>query len=727
MSYVKINDNLFIVQQNVKNDKIVDVRGVVNHIFLYDRSGSMYGTLPDLTKQMITLTKQIPMGDTISLGYFSGKNEYNFIVKGFKVNSDNDYSIIENAINKNSTTIGLTCFSDILKNTETVIEDLSVFSNTFSLSFLTDGYTCGLDQKTEENSIFQAIKNLKGKLSSAMLIGFGNYYNKQLLTAMAEKLGAMLIHSSMISEYTPNIVRLLELSGSASPKQEIFPSVDNPMAVFTITDQGVVVLSVDEESKMVYVSPQGDRTSVFYVSDHAPGGDMELPISQIDDASEMMSACYASALVLTQQTKTDVALEIMGKVGDKRIVDDITNSFTIDEYGRVEGNIEKAIASPKERFKSGKDTNYLPPVDAFCVFDVLGKLMEDDDASFYPYHKGFVYNKVSKPTAVNDDYAKFVAEDNVACVMDDLVWHESRLNLSVRAIIHGTIDLKDKDGVTASSVGLLDTYPVFVYRNYTFIKDGIVNVKKFYVSTSAETKQYFVDKGIVIDDGDDFDCDGVYGLDISSLPAINRAMADGNTSAKKLCTLLKRENEITGELKALKNFLKVEFDNASSYETKLISEQQKAFLEANGVDVDKGGVYSPKVDAVESTDMYVAKRFTVKIKGLSSLPSVNAVVKKITEGKKRTLSESVVEVGITKYEAFKSSNDDEDMRKLWLNKEISKLKAELKEIRPQVQKIKFAVLLASRWFEEFDSRADSVLEQDGWTYTFIVDEETVAI
>jgi len=252
-------------------------------------------------------------------------------------------------------------------------------------------------------------------------------------------------------------------------------------------------------------------------------------------------------------------------------------------------------------------------------------------------------------------------------------------------------------------------------------------VKKFYVSTSAETKQYFVDKGIVIDDGDDFDCDGVYGLDISSLPAINRAMADGNTSAKKLCTLLKRENEITGELKALKNFLKVEFDNASSYETKLISEQQKAFLEANGVDVDKGGVYSPKVDAVESTDMYVAKRFTVKIKGLSSLPSVNAVVKKITEGKKRTLSESVVEVGITKYEAFKSSNDDEDMRKLWLNKEISKLKAELKEIRPQVQKIKFAVLLASRWFEEFDSRADSVLEQDGWTYTFIVDEETVAI
>lgn len=725
--YVKVNDGLYVIQQSVKNDKLVEKRKSVNHIWIYDRSGSMYGLLKDLTAQLIKLSKQIPKGDTLTLGWFSGQGQYNFIVKGFKIADDSDYVVLENAIKKNSDTVGLTCFSEILTNVKTVIADLSVYSTTFSMNFFTDGYPCGVNMNTETNAIFEAIKNIKGSIDSAMFVGYGYYYNKELMTKMAEKLGAMLIHSSMVSEYSDNIVRLLELSGSASPKQEILPPVTNPLAVYTVTDQGVVVLSVDDENGMVYVSPQGDRTSLFYVSNKAPDGDREVAIDQLDDDSEMISALYASALVLTQQTKTDVALEIMGKVGDKRIVDDITNSFTIDEYGRVEGNIEKAIASTKERFKSGKDTNYLPPVDAFCVFDVLGKLMEDDDASFYPYHKGFVYNKVSKPTAVNDDYAKFVAEDNVACVMDDLVWHESRLNLSVRSIIHGTIDLKDKEGVTASSVGLTDNYPVFVYRNYTFIKDGIVNVKKFYVSTSAETKQYFVDKGIVIDDGDDFDCDGVYGLDISSLPAINRAMAEGNTSAKAMCTLLKRENEITGELKALKNFLKVEFDNASSYETKLISEQQKAFLEANGVDVDKGGVYSPKVDAVESTDMYVAKKFEIKIKGLSSLPSVNAVMKKITEGKKRTLSESVVEVGITKYDAFKASNDDEDMRKLWLNKEIAKLKAELKGIRPNVQKSKFAIILGKKWFDEFENRSDNVIEVDGWQYTFALGEETVAI
>jgi hypothetical protein len=727
MSYVKVNDNLFVVQQSVKNDKVVEVRKSVNHIWIYDRSGSMYGLLKDLTAQLIKLSKQIPKGDTLTLGWFSGQGQYNFIVKGFKISEDSDYAVLENAIKKNSDTVGLTCFSEILSNVKTVISDLSVYSTTFSMNFFTDGYPCGVNMNTETTAIFEAIKGIKGSIDSAMFVGYGYYYNKELMTKMAEKLGAMLIHSSMVSEYSDNIVRLLELSGSSSPKQEILPSVENPLAVFTITEQGVVVLSVDDETKMVYVSPQGARTEVYYVSTTPPDDNCIIEIGAISPNEDWATACYASALVLTQQTKTDVALEIMGKFGDKRVVDDITNAFTIDEYGRVEGNIEKAIASDKDRFKSGRDTKYLPPVDAFCVFDVLGKLMEDDEASFYPYNKGFVYNKVSKPTAVNDDYAKFVAPDTVPCIMDDLVWHESRLNLSVRAIIHGTIDLKDKDGVTASSVGLTDNYPVFVYRNYTFIKDGIVNVKKFYVSTSPETKQYFVDKGIVIDDGDDFDCDGVYGLDISNLPAINRAMANGNTSAKAMCTLLKRETEITGELKALKNFLKVEFDNASSVETKLISEQQKAFLEANGVDVDKGGVYSPKVDAVESTDMYIAKKFEIKIKGLSSLPSVNAVMKKLTEGKKRTLSESVVEVGITKYDVFKASNDDEDMRKLWLNKEIAKLKAELKGIRPNIQKSKFAIILGKKWFDEFENRSDNVLEQDGWQFTFALGEETVAI
>ncbi len=726
MSFVKVNENLFVVEQSVKNDNVVEKRSSVNHIWIYDRSGSMYGALRELSQQLIDLSKQIPVGDTLTIGWFASEGRHKFMTKGFKIADDADYDSLEKLIRNNSTTMGLTCFSEILADTKEVIEDLSVFSDTFSFHFFTDGYPNVSNTQKEMKNIFSAISDIKGKIASAMFVGYGYYYNKELMTKMAEKLGAMLIHSSMVPEYADSITRLMELSGSASPRQDILPSVDNPLAVFTITDQGVVVTGVDEETGMVSVAPQGARTSVYYVSETAPEDDLPVQINPDGDEEGRLTSMYAASLVLTQQMRTDLALEIMGAVGDKRLVDSITNAFTIDEYGRAENRLEESVYLDDTRFVNGRDTNYLPPNDAFCVFDVLTKLM-DEDASFYPYHEGFVYNKVSKPTAVNNDYAKFVPMDNAECSMDDLVWHKNRLNLSVRAVINGSIALKDVEDKTAADMGLIDNYPVFVYRNYTFIKDGIVNVKKFYVSTDLETKQYFVDKGIVIDDGDDFDCDGIYGLDISNLPAINRVIAEGYTSATAMCKLLKRENEIKGELKALKDFLKKDFEDSSVFESKLISDQQKAFLEANGVDIDKGGVYSPKVDPVESTDVYIAKKFDIKIKGLSSIPAVKKVVDKIGAGKKRTLSESVVETGIVSYEGYKAKEDDDDMRKLWLTKEISRLNTELKPIRQHVQKYKFAITLASKWFDEFDSRDDNVITYDDWTFTFVVGEEAVKI
>lgn len=747
MSCVKVNENLYIVEQSVKNDKVVEKRNSVNHVWIYDRSGSMWDLLPDLTKQLISLAKQIAIGDTLTIGWFSGRGEYNFILKGFKISEESDYAVLENAILKNNTTIGLTCFSEILTEAKTVIEDLSVYSKSFSLHFFTDGYP----NEDSNAKIFEAINGINGKIDSSMIVGYGYYYNKDLMTKMAEKLGAMLIHSSMVPEYSESITRLMELSGSVSPKQEVLPPVKDPIAVFTITDQGVVVTSVDDETGMVYVSPQGERTSVYYVSTEKPEDEDEIEIGMISmNDDESIKGVYASALVLTQQVKTDVALEIIGGLGDKSIVDSITNAFTIAEFGRVENLIGNALSDASERFVDGRDTEYLPPADALCVYDVLTRLMDDEDACFYPYHKGFKYNKVSKPTVYNDNYAKFVPIENAPCAMDDLVWNSKRLNLSVRATINGSIDLKnmytyeDEEGntvytleeqegsvITPASVGVTDNYPVFVYRNYTFVKDGIVNVNQFYVSSSAETKQFFEEQGIVInestEDMPEFDCDGIYGIDISKLPAINRALAEGNTSATKLCTALKRDMELSGEVKALKDFLNNEFDDSSVFESPLITEQQKVFLETNGVNVDKGGVYSPKTESVESTDVYIAKKFEIKIKSLSSLPTVKKVVEKMEAGKKRTLSESVVEVGITKYEDFKATTDDEDMRKLWLTKQIGAIKAEQKELRNEVQKAKLAIIMGRKWFDEFESLEDNVLEHDGWTFTFVLGEEAVKI
>jgi len=722
MSYVKINEDLFVIEQSVKNDNVIEKRTPVNHIWVYDRSGSMYGVLRELTDQLIGLSKQLPIGDTLTIGWFSSEGERNFMLKGFKISDESDYDILEKTIRNNSTTVGLTCFSEIITDTKEIIEDLSVFSNNFSFHFFTDGYPVVSNRQKEIDDIFTAIEAIKGKITTAMLVGYGYYYNKELMTQMAEKLGAMLIHSSMVQDYSDSIVQLMDISGSTSPKQDVLPPVDEPMATFTITNSGVIVHSV-EDNGFVSVAPQGERTTVYYLSSVAPGGSNAIPLENLAIDSEMMSAIYGASFVMSQQMNNDIALELLGSIGDKKMIDAITNSFTIDEYGETEKLISTAVVSEDERFINGKDTNYLPPSDAFCVLDVLNKLMDDNDASFYPYHDGFKYNKVSKPTKFVEGYSKFNANDNVQCSMDDLVWNKELLNLSVRATIDGTIQLQDKEGVTASDVGFTDEYPVFVYRNYTFIKDGVVNVKKFFVSTSQETYDYFVSNGVVVNDTRSEN--GIYGIELTNLPAINRDMVDGGTSATKMCSYVKKDMELSGEIKALKDFLKNEFDNASSFDNKLLSDKQKEFLIANGVDADKGGVYNPKTETVDTTDMYIAKTFQIKIKGLSSIPSVKKVVDKINNNKKRTLSESVVEVGLVKYEAFKETTDDEDMRKLWLNKEIARIKSEQKSLRKYVQQTKFAILLGGKWFDEFESRADNVLIHDDWQFTFVVGDKTV--
>ena len=394
INYVKIKEDLYVVQQVVKSKTpTVKKRLPVNHIWIYDRSGSMTWVLPELTEQLIQLTKKIPKGDSLSLGWFSGEGDFNFVFKGFKITEKSDYVALEKSIRNNSDSRNTTCFSEILAITETVIADLSVTSDIFSLHFFTDGYPVVSNHKKEIDNIFSAISKIKGKIHTAMFVGYGAYYNKDLMTQMAEKLGALLIHSSLIPEYSNSITKLVTLSENTEPKTELKTIIEDPICLFTITDQGTVLLKDDNGS--VFVTPQTENTYVYYVSASKPKKDWkQVKVVDVDfnDKKETLSkALYASALVLTQQMKTDVAMEIMGQVGDKNVIDDLTNAFTTEEYGATENSIAEKIHNELNRFTWGRVTNYLPPADAFCVFDLLNMLVSDSEAAFYPYHEKFDY------------------------------------------------------------------------------------------------------------------------------------------------------------------------------------------------------------------------------------------------------------------------------------------------------------------------------------------------
>ena len=726
-AFLKLTDDLCLVEQEISEKKTVTKRNPVNHLWVYDRSGSMAGLLPELCTQLIDLSKKLPPLDSLSLGWFSGEGDFNWVIKGFKITDKSDFKFLAKAIKDNSSSRGTTCFSEILKDTETVIKDLSALSKTFSFHFFTDGFPVVGDYNREVSNIFAAIKKIKGKINNAMYVGYGAYYNKPLLTEMAEKLGAMLIHSSMIPEYTNSITKLMDFSNNSEPKEEIDPLINKALAIFTVTDQGVVIYAPDDDGKL-YVSPQAGKASyVYYLTDKAPKKAWtEVTSKSIDfvnNKDRLSKAIYASALVMTQQTKTDVALEVVGSVGDKAIVDGLSNAFQVEEYGRVETSILNAIQDVSGRFTNGRDTKYLPPADAFCAYDLLSMLVNDEKAAFFPYHEKFTYEKIGVATHARDGFAKFTADKSAKCPFSTLTWHDSRLNLSVQTKIDGTVDLLPVDGVSPEDAGFKNPYSSFVFRNYTFIKDAHVHTPKFYITSSDKTYKFLKNKGIVIDDT--FSKDGTYGLDISTLPVINRDIARSKTSGKEFAKAALEEQHLKAQIKALK-WLRDELEVAKPEKPIELTNVQVLFLKENGVLAERGGLYQPPVDKQEALDYYMAKTFEIKLSGIDTLPAVKKVSEKIASGKDRTAVESLIEEGLAMWDKVKKTLRDSKMISKWFDDTIRGLQADLKEIRQGLQKQKFAILLGKAWFQEFSSRENCELTVDNVKCRFVLGEEKVA-
>lgn len=724
VKYLKIKNNLFLTEQEVKvKAGAVPTKVATNHIWIYDRSGSMYGELPGLCKDMIERAKQIPVGDTITLGWFSGTGERNFMLKGFKIGDKQDYKVLEDTIKKNSSTVGMTCFSQILEDTDQILKDLSVFGDSFALCFLTDGYPTVYPMDKEVKSIHAAIAKIEGRISSSILVGYGNYYNKELMSQMAEKLGGSLIHCSVLPEFSMQLTNFI--TDSSENEKKLMVALESDVkekdVVFSLNNSQINTYAVDK-GEINFIPKKKGGNYVYALVTTAPGSGEEVDLDEVkkDSVLRLTRAAYAASFILVQKTKTDAALEVLSVLGDKHLIDTVSVAFTNEEYGKAEGQIKQAVIHPNKRLLKGKDTKYLPKEDAYCLLNALDTLMSDEEAKFYPYDPSFVYQKIAASTKTKGDYPKFEANKSMACPLSQLTWNESKLNLSMLARIEGTIKLKDG----FKKLGFSEDYPTYVWRNYALVKDGFLNMRALPVTLSESSFDELQDNG-VIDSTIDYRPGEVIVLNLDRIPVINRAIANGKTSAKEICKKVFEETKLKAQLKAL-NFIKSEIDPTSKkLASDTLSDEQVAFLEANGI--GKNG-FAPPQEKVEPTDKYMAKEFCIDIKGLSSLPKVDDVRKKVEEKKALTPAMELVKSGLELYSGDKLSKSTNDKVKVsFVDGLIKGLKYDLARIRSDIQATKFAIILGKKWFDEFDSRENNKLTVEGREYTIGVSEVEVKI
>lgn len=287
-----------------------------------------------------------------------------------------------------------------------------------------------------------------------------------------------------------------------------------------------------------------------------------------------------------------------------------------------------------------------------CVLELLDILMYQNNY-FYPNHPNFTYKRITKKHVQVANYPTFVPND-VAVKFTKFTWHDTRLNLSVLTKIPGTIKVEN------------NTYDTFIYRNFTIIKDGELNVNLLpcLIDSQLEDLLVMYYPEVVYDNQDD-----ITTLDLSKLPMINERVCIMTTSAAKLSNLLLKKVQLECHMKVLKHYIKkspVPVHNLAQY----------------GIKED--GRFDPPQQIAKTTSFYTARAFNISIKGCNQYPPVSKVSNTTIPGKFMREMLPLIH--------------NEDIKDIYKETKLALL-----TVKNDIQKYKFHMVLCDEWFSDLEN------------------------
>jgi hypothetical protein len=745
--FVKLDENYFLTTQEVNSNVTVEVTKKTNHIFVVDVSGSMSWELPKIRTQLKNkLSNLMKEGDTISIVWFSGRDQSGILKEEVEVKSLTTLSSLNDAIDKWLHPVGMTAFLKPLQLVKELTGRISKNrpDSVFSMIFLTDGY----NNDCPWMDVIKAVKDLETDIASSTFVEYGYYADTQKITQMAAILGGEKISCDGFDDFEPLFDRKISQSAKGG-KKTLVDVTDKYLYdfAFSVSDGSVILYNIVDNKIMV----GSDVKEIHFFSPKEVGVDAGTNATD--------TALYAGIYVLADKLLNDDAEKLFYALGDNHYYRMLSNAFGKQKLNAFKTAIKECIADVSKRFPDGGKAK-IQKVDenAYCLMNLINDLGELENCLFYPNHPEFKYNRIGRKMvssasvlteaekkllseAKNVEEAnkllkefeekkvdvKFVALDkDKGYALTDLVWNEERANLSIRICITG-------EAILPENKFKIDKVATYKYNTFTIIKDGIVNVEKLPVSYSDELYQLIMNKGI---NADIDETAGTIVLKLNSLPLVNKRMVkaiSANELAKQEWALIR----LQGDKKVYDYYRKTLFPKESKSFIELYSQEAADWLKEVGV-TDYNG-FAPKVTAEESTDFYMSVNLITKIKGLSSLPKVEDVVAKIKAGKELKLSEWVMADAINKYAAqldsdiYKSLGEEQqkEMLKTYLITKSTILNKQRRKALQEIAEIKFALILSKKWFTEFKSfdenKLNLKLDDQDLEFTFDLCEKEVKI
>lgn len=728
---VKLDESYFLVSQEINSNATVEIAKSINHIIVIDVSGSMSYDLPLIRNQLKNkLPNLLQEKDTVSIVWFSGNNESGILKEEVEVKSLKTLSDLNDAIDKWLKPIGLTAFHKPLVLVKEIIERIKKNrpNSVYSLLFLTDGY----NNNCSWGDVIKALKNLENDLASSTFIEYGFYCNSESIGEMASTVGGSKISTSSFNDYEP--VFDSSMSKTLSGGKKIVVNITDKYLydfAFSVGKDGSVLLYNIQDNKIMVGS---DVKEVYFFSPNGVGNAENITLLGTV-SREQEAKLYAAIYVLSDKLLNDDAEKVFYALGDNFYYKMLAGAFGKQKLNSFKAAIKECVADVSKRFLDGGRAAIQKTDDnAYCLMNLIEDLGNTPNCLFYAGHPEFLYNRIGrKKIAVGSTFTdvekqrlaeaknvteamailkeleekkvdvKFVnSNPNRGYPITDVVWNESRANLSIRIYIEGEVLLP-------TNKFKIEKVASFQYKTFTIIKDGIVNIQKLPVSYSSELHQLLNDKKVAWELYTAKDAfDNTIVIDLTSLPLINRGMVK-SISAKGLALHEWKLNKLQGDKKVYDYYRKSLFPKTSKSFVEMLGQEAADWLKEVGI-TDFNG-FAPKVTSAESTDFYMSVNLDTKIKGLSSLPKVEDVVVKIKDNKPLKLNEWIMSDAIKKYQSqldsdiYKSLSDEQQkgVLKTYLETKSDILNKQRRKALQEIAQIKFSLILSKKNFIEFKS------------------------
>lgn len=607
-----------------------------NYFFLVDLSGSMYDNIEEMKNIMFKLYENINQNDTMSLAYFSGYNEYEWIFK-FSV-MKNIKDIIQNKFYAR----GLTCYEQIFNNLESVILDAKDLfpQNENVLFFLSDGYP---NDKTDLENVLNSCKNISKHFSISNICGFGNYYGRELLNKMANSLSGQFIHSEEIIGVDIQCNNLLSINKKITNINinkfytYVWQVTNNDIFIHKCNENGDISV-IDVESELYYLN-EWDK----------------------NESSDSPKFIYSFAYVLSKLDKCNIAIQFLNHMKCLEEAEKLRKAFTVSQKGQMENLLKEKALFDKELVITNKKS-FINLKDFIQKIELKKTKIED-----------FEYTKTTKSYEKKNNVKIRYLDKGI---IQDIIMNEKRPNLSFQVLypieIYEIIDeelLKTIENYNLKNENkIILPIKTSMYKNYSFISNGNFSFKKI----QLDNKIYYPDDDIEIFNEE------VKEINIEKFYQLSKELIF-NKAKLSVCSLYLNK---TNEDERIKRY----------------SEESISIFKNIGID-SKFKYSKPRIEnTIKKVDYITYQSITSYLKGCSSISAKKTYEKFISGNNKYTSSDKICLEYIKEYENKKLILEKELFNEKIKN-EIIYLNKMIMITKNSLSNMKFYMMMTNSWFE----------------------------